>query len=82
MFLGSHVFGDPQNINDDVNKIFGVMEMTCNDRVDFASYKLKVVAYIWFTQRKQSRGRDAARVTWKCFTRDFMDNLIRMRVTE
>ncbi|WMV09553.1 hypothetical protein MTR67_002938 [Solanum verrucosum] len=48
-FLGSQVAEDPQNFIDEVKKIFGVMQVTGNDRVKLASYQLKDVAHIWFT---------------------------------
>uniref|UniRef100_M1DXH3 Gag-pol protein n=1 Tax=Solanum tuberosum TaxID=4113 RepID=M1DXH3_SOLTU len=48
-FLGSQVGEDPQNFIDEVNKIFGVMQVTGNDRVELSSTKLNDVAHIWFT---------------------------------
>ncbi|WMV54384.1 hypothetical protein MTR67_047769 [Solanum verrucosum] len=36
-FLGSQVGEDPQNFIDEVKKIFGVMQLTGNDRVELAS---------------------------------------------
>ncbi|WMV33235.1 hypothetical protein MTR67_026620, partial [Solanum verrucosum] len=51
-FLGSPVGEDPQNFIDEVKKIFGVMQVTGNDRVELASYQLKDVAHIWFTPWK------------------------------
>ncbi|WMV46171.1 hypothetical protein MTR67_039556 [Solanum verrucosum] len=38
----------PQNFIDEVNKIFGMMKVTINDRVEFMSYPLKDVAHIWY----------------------------------
>ncbi|KAH0682275.1 hypothetical protein KY289_020027 [Solanum tuberosum] len=42
-FLGSQIGEDPQNFIDEVKKIFGVMQVTGNDRVELASYQLKDV---------------------------------------
>ncbi|KAH0665926.1 hypothetical protein KY285_027132 [Solanum tuberosum] len=53
-FLGSHVGEDPQNFINEVKKIFGVMQVTGNGRVELASYQLRDVAHIWFTQWKDS----------------------------
>lgn len=53
-FLGSKVDKDPQNFINEINKIFGVMQMTDNDRVEFASYLVKDVAHIWFTRWKEN----------------------------
>ncbi|KAH0757840.1 hypothetical protein KY290_021333 [Solanum tuberosum] len=43
--LGSQVGEDPQNFIDEVKKIFGVMQVTSNGRVELASYQLKDVAH-------------------------------------
>uniref|UniRef100_M1DS27 Gag-pol protein n=1 Tax=Solanum tuberosum TaxID=4113 RepID=M1DS27_SOLTU len=61
-FLGSQVGEDPQNFIDEVKKIFGVMQVTRNDRVELASYQLKDVAHIWFMQWKENKGENAAPV--------------------
>ncbi|WMV45742.1 hypothetical protein MTR67_039127, partial [Solanum verrucosum] len=55
-FLGSQVGEDPQNFIDEVKKILGVMQVIGNDRVELASYQLKDVAHIWYTQWKDYRG--------------------------
>uniref|UniRef100_M1DM16 Gag-pol polyprotein n=1 Tax=Solanum tuberosum TaxID=4113 RepID=M1DM16_SOLTU len=49
-FLGLQTGEDPQNFIDEVKKIFGVMQVTRNDRVELESYQLKDVAHIWYTQ--------------------------------
>ncbi|KAH0746375.1 hypothetical protein KY285_008032 [Solanum tuberosum] len=51
---GSQVGEDPQNFIDEVKKIFGVMQVTDNGRVELASYQLKDVAHIWYIQWKDS----------------------------
>ncbi|WMV37992.1 hypothetical protein MTR67_031377 [Solanum verrucosum] len=51
---GSQVGEDPQNFIDEVKKIFGVMQVTNNGRVELASYQVKDMAHIWYTQRKDS----------------------------
>ncbi|WMV32375.1 hypothetical protein MTR67_025760 [Solanum verrucosum] len=55
-FLGFQVGEDPQNFIDNVKKIFGVIQVTDNGRVKLASYQLRDVAHIWFTQWKDNRG--------------------------
>ena len=45
-FLGSQTLEDPQNLLDEIKKIFEVMQVTGIDRVELASYQLKDVAYI------------------------------------
>ena len=44
--LGSQTLEDPQNLLDEIKKIFEVMQVTGIDRVEFASYQLKDVAHI------------------------------------
>ncbi|WMV18678.1 hypothetical protein MTR67_012063 [Solanum verrucosum] len=62
-FLGSQVGEDTQNFIDEVKKIFGVMQVPGNERVELASYQLKDVAHIWFTQWKENMGENVAHVT-------------------
>ncbi|WMV46170.1 hypothetical protein MTR67_039555 [Solanum verrucosum] len=59
----------PQNVIDAVKKIFGMLKVTINDRVDFTSYQFKEVAH-WFTQWKENTGTDAVPITWECFRYD------------
>ncbi|WMV54783.1 hypothetical protein MTR67_048168 [Solanum verrucosum] len=47
-FLRSQTSEDPQNFIDEVQKIFEVMLVTKNDRVELASYQLEDVANIWY----------------------------------
>ncbi|WMV40993.1 hypothetical protein MTR67_034378 [Solanum verrucosum] len=65
-FLGLQVGEDPQNFIDEVKKIFEVMQETGNDWVESASYQLKDVAHIWYTQWKENRGTEATPITWDC----------------
>ena len=49
-FLGSQANEDPRNFLDDMKTIFEVIQVIRNDRVDLASYQLKDVSHIWYTQ--------------------------------
>uniref|UniRef100_M1DYQ0 Gag-pol protein n=1 Tax=Solanum tuberosum TaxID=4113 RepID=M1DYQ0_SOLTU len=62
-FLGSQVGKDPQNFTNEVKKIFGVMQVTGNDRVELESYQLKDVAHIWFTPWKEKKGTNAVPIS-------------------
>ncbi|KAH0637947.1 hypothetical protein KY290_036496 [Solanum tuberosum] len=57
-------------------------KVTGNDRVELASYQLKDVAHIWYTQWKEYRGTNAAPITWECFSKTFLDRFfpIELRV--
>jgi len=54
-FLGSQTNEDPQNLLDGTKKISEVMLVTENYRVELASYNLKDVAHMWYTQWKENR---------------------------
>jgi len=81
-FLGSQVGEEPQNFIDEVKKIFGVMQVTGNDRVELASYQFNDIAHIWFTQWKENIGENAIPVTKECFTRAFLDRLFPRELRE
>ena len=72
-FLGAQTNEDPQNFLDKIKKIFKVMQVTGNDRVKLASYQLKDVAHIWYTQWKDNRGANAAPITWDFISETFLD---------
>ncbi|KAH0725447.1 hypothetical protein KY284_001312 [Solanum tuberosum] len=78
-FLGSQIGEDPQNFIDKVKKIFGV---TGNYRVELASYQLKDVAHIWYTQWKENRGTDAVPITSECFSETFLDRFFPRELRE
>ena len=77
-FLGLQTNKDPQNFLDHIKKIFKVMEVTGNDQVELASYQLKDVAHIWYTQWKKNRGTDEAPITWECFSDTFLDRFFKI----
>ncbi|KAH0764814.1 hypothetical protein KY285_000685 [Solanum tuberosum] len=81
-FLGLQVGEDPQNFIDEVKKIFGVMQLTVIYTVELASYQLKDVAYIWFTQWKENRNENATPMTWECFTGAFLDRFFPRELRE
>ncbi|KAH0710910.1 hypothetical protein KY284_012337 [Solanum tuberosum] len=81
-FLDSQTGEDPQNIIDEVKNIFEVMQVTGNDRDDLASYQLKDVAHIWYTQWKENRGTNAAPITWECFSETFLDKFFLRELRE
>ena len=52
-YLISQTNEDTQNFIDEIKKIVKVTQITGNDRVELASYKLKDIAYIWYTHSKK-----------------------------
>ena len=81
-FLGSQTNKDPQNFLDEIKKIFEVMQVTRNYRVELASYQLKDVAHIWYTQWKENRGANATPITWECFSETFLDSFFPIKLRE
>ena len=43
--------------------------------IEFASYKLKDVAHIWYSQWKENRGSNEAPITWDFFSETSLDNM-------
>ena len=58
------------------------MQATRNDRVELASYQLKDVSHIWYTQWKVYRGANAAPITWDCFSETFLDSFFPIELRE
>ncbi|WMV41725.1 hypothetical protein MTR67_035110 [Solanum verrucosum] len=58
------------------------MQVTRNDRVELASYQLKDVAHIWYTQWKENMGTYAAPITWDCFSETFLDRFFPRELRE
>ncbi|WMV19984.1 hypothetical protein MTR67_013369 [Solanum verrucosum] len=81
-FLGSQVGEDPQNFIDEVKKIFEVMQLTGNYRIELASYHLKDVAHIWYTQWKENMGTNATPITWDCFSETLLDRFFPIKLRE
>ena len=81
-FLGSQTNEDPQNFMDEIKKIFEVIQVTGNDQVELASYQLKDVAHILYTQWKENRGENAARITWDCFSKTFLNRFFPIKLRE
>ena len=75
---------DRQNFLDEIKKIFELIQVNGNDRVEFALYQLKDVAYIGYTQWMDNRDENAAPITWDCFSENFLDMFfpIELRLTK
>ena len=50
IFLGSKVGEDPQEFLDGVYKVLSVMRVTSREKAELASYQLREVAQLWYTQ--------------------------------
>ncbi|XP_015170329.1 uncharacterized protein [Solanum tuberosum] len=67
VFLGSKVGEDPQEFLDEVYKVVSAMGVTSREKAELASYQLKDVAQIWFTQWKANRPVGADPIEWEEF---------------
>ena len=72
-FLGSQTNEDHQKFLDEIKKIFEVIKVIGNDFVEKAPCQFEDVAHICYTQWMENRGKDAARITWDCFSETFLD---------
>ncbi|KAK4731456.1 hypothetical protein R3W88_024444 [Solanum pinnatisectum] len=66
-FIGSKVGEDHQEFLDEVYKIVNAMGVTSREKAKLASYQLKDVAQIWFTQWKANRPLEAGPIEWEEF---------------
>ena len=58
------------------------MQVTGNYWVELASYQVKDVSHIWYTQWKKNRGANAAPITWECFSETFLDGFFPIELRE
>ncbi|XP_069145448.1 uncharacterized protein [Solanum lycopersicum] len=65
-FLGSQTNEDPQIFFDEVKKIFEVMKVIGNGRVELESYQLEDVSHILYTQWRKNRGTKTYPTCRKC----------------
>ncbi|XP_049364360.1 uncharacterized protein LOC125829150 [Solanum verrucosum] len=71
-FLGSKVGEDPQEFLDEVYKIFQAMGVTSREKAELASFQLKDVSQVWFTQWKPNRPLEAGPIEWEEFKGAFL----------
>ncbi|MCQ8086693.1 retrotransposon gag domain-containing protein, partial [Salmonella enterica] len=72
VFLGSKVGEDPQELLDEVYKVVSAMGVTSKEKAELASYQLKDVAQIWFTQWKANRLVGTDPIEWEEFKEAFL----------
>ncbi|XP_049348188.1 uncharacterized protein LOC125812755 [Solanum verrucosum] len=72
IFLGSRAGEDPQEFLDEVYKIVNAMGVFSMEKVEFASYQLKEVAQVWFTQWKANRKVEMGPIEWDEFKGAFL----------
>ncbi|WMV18770.1 hypothetical protein MTR67_012155 [Solanum verrucosum] len=81
-FTGSSTTEDPENLIEELQKIFEVMHVIAAERVELATYQLKNVATTWFDQWKKSRAEDAPILSWAVFESTFLGHFFPRELRE
>ncbi|XP_049414705.1 uncharacterized protein LOC125877459 [Solanum stenotomum] len=71
-FLGSCIGEDPQGFLDEIYKIVDGMGVSSREKAELASYQLKEVAQIWYTQWKANRPEEAGPIECEEFKEAFL----------
>ncbi|XP_070036739.1 uncharacterized protein [Nicotiana tomentosiformis] len=74
VFTGTDPEEDPLDFIDEMHKTLRVMHTTETEGVEWASYRLKGVAYSWFELWEESREEGSPPARWGEFTDAFMDH--------
>ena len=62
----------PKKVLDGVYKGLSVMGVTSMEKVESASYQLRNVYKIMYTQRKDNRPEESGSIEWREFKKDFL----------
>ncbi|WMV13628.1 hypothetical protein MTR67_007013 [Solanum verrucosum] len=82
MFFGPKVGEDPQDFLEEVYKIIDAMGVTLVEKMELASYQLKGVAQVWYTQWKKNRPIRAGPTNWEVFKKAFLDRFFPREMRE
>ena len=63
---------DPQEFIDEVYKIVHATVVTLREKAELASYQLKDVSQMWYTQWKGNRPEDSGPIYWEEFKEVFL----------
>ena len=72
IFLGFKVGEDPQEFLDGVYKVLSAMGVTSREKVELASYKLRDVSQIQYTQWKDNTPEESGPIEWEEFKEAFL----------
>ena len=72
IFIGSKVGEEPQEFIDSVYKIVHAMGVTSREKVELASYLMKDLAQVWYTQWKGNRPEKFVPNEWEEFKEHFL----------
>ena len=71
-FLFSMVGEDPKAFLDELYKIVHAIGVSFRDKAELASYLLKAVAKVWYTQRKCNTPNESCPILWEDFMEAFL----------
>ncbi|XP_069145521.1 uncharacterized protein [Solanum lycopersicum] len=72
IFLGSKVGEDPEEFLDGVYWVLSAMGVTSREKEELASYQLRDVSQIWYTNWKDNRPEESVPIEWKEFKKAFL----------
>ena len=72
IFLGSKVGEYPQEFLDGVYKVFRAMGVTYREKAELASYRLRDVSRVWYTQWKDNRPVESGHIEWEKINESFL----------
>ena len=67
---------DPQEFIDEVYKIVHAIGVTSREKAELASYQLKDVAQVWYTQWKGKQPVKSDPIEWEKFKKTFFEKYI------
>ena len=72
IFLGSKVGEDPQEFLDGVYKVLSAMGVISREKEELASYKIREVSQVWYTQWKDNSSVESGPIECKEFKEAFL----------
>ena len=72
IFLVSEINEDPQEFADGVYKVLSSMRVTSREKAELASYQLRDVSQIWYTQWKDNRTEGSVPIEYEEFKEAFL----------
>ncbi|KAK4729681.1 hypothetical protein R3W88_022669 [Solanum pinnatisectum] len=79
IFIGSRIGEDLQEFLDGVYKIVDTIGVSSREKAELASYQLKEVSQVWFTQWKANRPVKASPIEWEEFKKAFLGKYFPVR---
>ena len=73
---------DPQEFIDEVYKIVHAIGVTSREKAELASYQLKDVAQVWYTQWKGNRPKESGPIEWEEFKEVFLGKYFPRKMRE